>query len=196
MILYLPTCEPVFGVASVALHPGERQRRQVVDGPTHRRHGRVSAAQRPVCGDTDDPSGVHVSPIGIHAHVHVISPAEGGHSARAGGAVISAVTAREAAAAPAAVIGRLSVLRLVHPHAEHAALLHVTEDLINTEADWLQVRVVLQMRSQQPDVIHCSREPRAPARGTEVAPRAARWNIPFALLLPELRSLSSADAHV
>ena len=149
-----------------------------------------------MCGDTDDPSGVHVSPVGIHAHVHVISPAEGGHSARAGGAVISAVTAREAAAAPVAVIGRLSVLRLVHPHAKHAALLHVTEDLINAEADGLQVRVVLQMRSQQPDVIHCSREPRAPARGTEVAPRAARWNIPSALLLTELRSLSSADAHV
>ena len=30
-----PTRETVFGVPSVALHPGEREARQVVDGPGH-----------------------------------------------------------------------------------------------------------------------------------------------------------------
>lgn len=44
IFLDIPTCEPVFGVAAVAFHPGERQRGQVVDGPVQRRHRGVSAA--------------------------------------------------------------------------------------------------------------------------------------------------------
>lgn len=148
-------------------------------------------------GDTDDPGSVHVSPVHIYPHVHVISPAEGSHSAGAAGAVISGVSAREAAAVPAtaraaAAVGRVSVVRFVHPRAQHAALLHVAEDLIYAEADGLHVRVLLQMGPQYPYVIHGLREPHAPARGTQVAPRAAPWALCcLGFLLLELCSLSS-----
>jgi len=158
----MATCEPVFGVAPVALHPGERQRGQVVAAPVPRLPRGVPAAQGPVRGDPDDPSGAHVSPVRIHAHVHVISPAEGGHPARAAGAIVSGVAVRVTAAAAsavhaaarAAVVRPVSVVWLVHPRAHHAALLHVAEDLVDAEADGLHVRVLLQMRPQYPYVVH------------------------------------------
>lgn len=144
------TCEPVFGVAAVALHPRKCQRGHVVDRPAHRRDGGVTAAQRPVRGDTDDPGGVRVSPICTHAHVHVICPAEGSYPARVCGAAISGVpasiTATVPTAGPANVVSRVSVVRLVHFHPQHAALLCVAEDLIDAETDGLGVRVLLQMR--------------------------------------------------
>lgn len=167
----MDTCESVFSVASIALHPWERERCQVVDGPAHRRHGGVPGAQRPVSGDTDDPGGVDVSTVHIHAHTHLISTAEGRHPTRAAGAVISATVARETsvhAAARAAVVGQVSVVRLVHPRAQHAALLHVAEDLIDAKTDGLHLRVLLQVRPQYPYVIHGFHEPPrapAPARG-------------------------------
>lgn len=121
-------------------------------------------------GDADDPCGAHVSRVRIHAHVHLISPAKGGHPARATGAIVSAVAVRVAAAAPpaawAARVGPVSVVRFGHPRAQHAALLHAAEDLVDAEADGLHV--------QHPSEVHGRpRAPPAAARGTEVAPRAA-----------------------
>lgn len=50
-----PTCEAVFGVTPVALHPGERQGAHVLDVFYDLRHRRAPAAQRSVCRNADDP---------------------------------------------------------------------------------------------------------------------------------------------
>lgn len=87
-------------------------------------------------GNADHPGRVRVSPVNVHAHVHVIRPAERSHPAGAGGPAVFVGRARKAAASPAAAaVGRVSVVRLVHLHAQHAALLHVAQDLIDAEAD-------------------------------------------------------------
>lgn len=86
-------------------------------------------------GNADHPGRVRVSPVNVHAHIHVIRPAERSHPAGAGGPAVVVGRARKAAAYPAAAVGRVSVVRLVHLHAQHAALLHVAEDLIDAEAD-------------------------------------------------------------
>lgn len=73
-ILFLHTCEPVFCVSSVALHPREGKRTDVVDVPGYRRHTRVPAAHRSVRRHADDPDGIR--PAHIDPHVHVIRPTE------------------------------------------------------------------------------------------------------------------------
>lgn len=99
------------------------------------------------------PGRSNVRPVRIHAHVHVISRAEGSHPARTAGAVISGVTVYVAATVRAAVVvGPVPIVLLVHPRAQHAAL-H-TEDLLDAKADGLRVRVLLQVRPRYPGVIH------------------------------------------
>lgn len=181
------TCEAVFGVTPVALHPRERQRAHVVDVPADRRHRRAPATQGPVRRDADDPRGVRraISPVCAHAHVHVIRPAKCSHPARAGAAAVPAVTVRETARAAIPAVGRVAVVRLVHFHSQHAAVLDVTQNLLDAEADGLHVRVLLQMWRQYSYVVHGSRDPSpppfAPARGTQSPPRAARRTLDFGI---------------
>ena len=98
-------------------------------------------------GYTDNPSGICVSPVHIDIHIHVISPA-----ARATSAIVSSVAARESSAVPAvanaAAVPRVSVVWLVHLDSQHAIMLYIAEDLINSKADGLYVRMRLQMRPQ------------------------------------------------
>lgn len=170
------TCEAVFGVTPVALHPRERQRAHVADVPADRRHGRAPATQGPVRGDADDPRSVRraVSPVCVHAHVHVVSPAKWRHPARAAVPAVSAVPVGETARAAIPAVGRVTVVRLVHLHSQHAAVLDVTQDLIDAEGDGLHVRVLLQMWSQYSYVVHDSRDPSPPrsrARNTVASTR-------------------------
>lgn len=48
----------------------------------------------------------------------------------------------------------MTIVRLVHLHSQHTAVLHVTKDLIDAKADGLHVCVLLQMWSQYSYVVH------------------------------------------
>lgn len=111
----VPTCEAVLGVAPVALHPGEGECAQAAGGAAAGRSGAAPAAQRPVSGHTDDSGGGDIRSGRIHAHIHVVSSAEGPHPAGPRAAAIPGIHAAEAPGAaasnttPCAAIGRRSV---------------------------------------------------------------------------------------
>lgn len=192
IIIGMHTSESVLGVSPVALHPRERERVQVV----HWRRAGIPAAQRPVRGDANDPGGVHVSSVNVY--VHVIASSKGGDPARAAASVVSAVCARivPAAAAAASVVRRVSVVRFMDPGAQHAALLHGAEDLIDAKANGLHVRVLLQMRPQHPEVIHGLSARRAPGLAGELEDAPSRLSGLASFCSFSARYVESAQACV
>lgn len=173
------TCEPVFCVPPVALHPGEGEPREAVHA-VHCRHGGgerlVDAAGHGAMGrDADHPAG-RAQGVAVHAHrhVHVVGAGQAAHAAGgagvgAGRAAARPVAARDRVIGAAHDAAQPVVRRVLQPRVRHhaAARLRRVEDLVDAEADGLGLPLV---QVVSPEVLHAA----AGAPGPDLQPGQPR----------------------